>query len=458
VFAILHAEDAEGNVMVDDIEPPFQVWQGFRHTWTYNHRLNRLGDWLSAEKREGDTLEIALGHSAASGSGRDEASFRGSYAAIRAAGVRYRQFRQTIAIRSSEQESQTFQREIRIGPEDGIATDCDTFAAVLAGFDLLSEKDADKLISFHLATTVPRRDARTGEIVFSILGALNVDCDSLECDNYQTTGGMIAAIIAGTIGGANIGGLPGAAAGGVIGGVFGDLFAKLNVTTNYTLEVRFALIAGRTDMFRASPRATQNTYSWDTKQVVTRLSNGVVRLELQGDDGPRWSNAVPAITQLSLEVTRRRGVFRLDTAMHLLEWDVAVVPVNSDGQSCTADAELFFRNWCLESSEFLDKKIDPPIIGGIDWLDDQVEGMFSHRDAGSASIAVGLTLLQFAEAAVEDHGNWEGSLIWAGGGASAASPDAVRAATRTTVLALSELATPPPADDTVHRIAVEHGI
>lgn len=439
--------------MAGDIEPPFPVWQGFRHSWTYNHRLNRIGNWLETGARSGDTLEIAVGHSAASGSGRDEASFSGYHTAVRAAGVHYREIRRTIQISAREQESQAFQREIRLG-RDAVPVDFDTFAAVLAGFDLWSERDADKLVSFHLATTVPRRDARTGEIVFVLLGALNVDCDSPECDNFQTTGGLIASIAAGATLGGNLGGLPGL----LVGAAFGGLFAKLDITTEYTLVVRLAVIAGRSDTLCAHLSSAQNTYSWGTDEVITRAKEGGVRVELEGDHDPRWRHTVPAITQLSLEVTRQRGVLRPDTAMHLLEWDMTVIPVSSEEDRCTADVELFFRNWTNRASEFLDAQIDPPIIGDVEWLDDQVEGAFSHRDAGTATLVVGLALLQFASAEVVGQDNWSGRLIWQGGGESAASPEAVRTATRSHNIPMTADAALLAAIDGVHRIAVDHAM
>lgn len=439
--------------MADDIEPPFPIWQGFRHSWTYNHRLNRIGNWLEADVRDGDFLEVTLGHSAASGSGRDKASFSGYCTAVRAAGVHYHEMRRTISISAREQESQVFQREIRLG-RDAVPADCDTFAAVLAGFDLWSEKDADKLASFHLATTVPQRDARTGEIAFVLLGALNVDCDSPECDNFQTTGGLIASIIAGATLGGNLGGLPGLLA----GAAFGGLFAKLDITTDYTLVVRLAVIAGRSDTLRAHLSTAQNTYSWGTDEVISRAKEGVVRVEMEGDHNPRWRHTVPAITQLSLEVTRQRGLLRPDTAMHMLEWDMAVIPVASRGDRCTADIELFFRNWTNQASEFLDEQIDPPIIGGIEWLDQQVEGAFSHRDAGTATVVAGLALLQFARAEVVGQDRWTGSLIWQGGGESAASPKAVRTATRTHAIPMTDDAALLAAIDGVHRIAVDHAM
>lgn len=401
-------------------DPPFPVWQGFRHAWTYNHRLNRLGDWVQATDRDGDTLDIEVGHSAASGIGPDEVTFFSLRTVARARGVFYKEFKRTIRITSKEQASQVFLREIRVGANDGIPEDCDRFVAILQGFDLYSEKDADKLVSIHLATSPAVRDPRTGEVVFLVTGALNVDCDSAECDNYEDTGTMIGAILAAATLPSNMGPF-----GALTGAVFGALFSKLNITTDYTLDIRFALIAGYQADFAVSLHKKSHTFDWDKKDVITRKNDGtVVGFEMQGDPDPRWSVAVPAITLLSLEVTRERWLLEPDTAMHLLEWDMAVWPTEVSGTHCVADLELFFRNWQVEKSQYLDDFIDP--TDDIDALDDLLEGIFSHRDAGAAKATIGLALMQFAEAETSGQEKWKNSLFWGGEGVSANTDDAVR--------------------------------
>jgi hypothetical protein len=430
-----------------NIEPPFAIWQGFRHSWTYNHRLNRLGDWLTCTAREGDMLAVEVAHSAASGTGRDEATFSSFRTAARAGGVQYHEVHEIIQISSREQESRSFVRDVRVSVPSGY----DRFAAILTGFDLCSAKDADKLVSFHLATTEPRRDTGTGEVVFQIIGALNVDCDSPECDLYDSTGAMIAAVVAGAAAGANYGPL-----GAVAGGVFGALFSKLDITTDYELSVRCALITGSTDSLHATRHSARHVYAWGTERAVTRANDGTVRgFKMVGNDDQHWCASVPAIDQLSLEVTRDRGLLRPDTAMHLLEWDMAVRPVSSDGAGCIADLEMFFRNWRNEPSRYLDDQIST--FEGIEPLDELSENIASHRDAGVASIVMGLSLLQFATASIAGPEEWEARLVWPGQGANAKSEDAIR---RHTVdpyeIEPPVICGPPPWATAVVRIAADH--
>jgi len=63
---------SEGMGNFDDA--PLVLWQGFHHRWTYNHRLNRHGDWVEHLERDGDRVAARVNHSAASGSGADEAT------------------------------------------------------------------------------------------------------------------------------------------------------------------------------------------------------------------------------------------------------------------------------------------------------------------------------------------------------------------------------------------------
>ena len=66
------------------------------------------------------------------------------------------------------------------------------------------------------------------------------------------------------------------------------------------------------------------------------------------------------------------------------------------GTGCTVDLDLFFRNWRPRESVF-DRQIDLGLLSEIDLVDELAEDISSHRDAGSASLTLGLTLLQFAQ-------------------------------------------------------------
>jgi len=147
------------------------------------------------------------------------------------------------------------------------------------------------------------------------------------------------------------------------------------------------------------------------------------------------------VYQISLEITRERGVFRPDTAMHLLEWDMAIRPDKTTGTSCEAELDLFFRNWRTRPSVFFDKFIESPIF------DDFVQGFFTHRDAGIANAMMGITLLQLADSKPVERHIVSDDLVWEGEGKSAKSAAAVVRTSTKFVIGSAEVPegpTPPP--------------
>jgi len=88
-----------------------------------------------------------------------------------------------------------------------------------------------------------------------------------------------------------------------LGGLFGALFSKLDITTDYTLDLHFVLICGRSEDLAATPASFVNTLEWDTETPISLAREGVRRIELSGKDDPRWKSSLPGITQISLEVT-----------------------------------------------------------------------------------------------------------------------------------------------------------
>ena len=428
---------------------PAVVWQGFRHAWTYNHRLNRLGSGISHLARTPGRVEAEAWHAAASGTGADVATFTGYHTAVRAAGVAFTEVRLAVDISSREEEPQAFVREVRVPARPGLAAP--VLAACLNGLDLRSATDADKLVSLHLALTPPVLDAETGEVVLHLLGALNVDCDSPECD----TGDGVPGLFMGAAIGGHLGGPVGAVVGAAAGAALTALLGKLDVRTRYRLEVSLLIAQAEPGAMAVTGSTHANAFDWDTETAIRRIDVGTVPAALATDAGRPWAAAVPTIRQLSLEVTRERGVLRPDTAMHLLEWDMAVRL--ADESPPAAELDLFFRNWRERESDHLDQQIDVPILGWIDPLDDLAEGFASHRDAGSARATMTVGLLQFA-AAETATGSVGGRIAWAGGGRSADAPEAL--ARSTLAFQLPDPAPPPPrrADAGALLLTLDHAL
>ena len=406
--------------MADDMmhaAAPAALWQGFHHRWTYNHRLNRLGSWIEHVSREGHTVTARATHAAASGSGEDHADWESFYSVVQAEGVWFHHIEVPIVIDGREASDQTFVREIRSVLPAGMINR-DVYTVLLNGFDLVADGDADKLASFHLFVTPAEWQADRRELVFQVAGGLNVDCDSAECDGYPDLGVFFAALAASWATGLNP--LAGAAL-----ALLPTLLQKLDVSTRYLLKVRVLIVAGDAETLHVTRGSGSRSYDWDTTTAIQRRDVGIDRTTISGDARGRWVDSVLGVSQISLDVTRQRGLFRPDTAMHFLQWDAAVRPIERTPTQCTADLHVFFRNWKEEES---------PYMSGLETT------LLTHRDAGSASVTMGVQLLQFGGACTVLEDSRAGQIHWEGGNASAASPAAVQARTFTRTC---DLAAPP---------------
>jgi hypothetical protein len=390
--------------------PPAVLWQGFHHSWTYNHRLNRLGDWIEHVEGEGDQVEASVKHAAASGSGEDDATWKSFYTVLQGQKVHFHPVDPVnvgrIILGGEEEEEQSFAKEVRVKlpPE---MEDREVYTVLLNGFDLASEKDADKLASFHLVATPPVWDSARRELVFHVVGGLNVDCDSAECDGYPNLAAYLAMLATGVAAGMN----PIASAALAL---LPSLLGKLNIQTRYRLDVSALVICGDADTLHVTSATYDRSFDWDTKTAIHRAGVGLLPVTVDGDEGSHWMDSALGVAQLSLEVTRERGLFRPDTAMHFLQWETCIVPVRRTRQQYMADLHLFFRNWRQEDSPY---------------MNEFEEAFLTHRDAGSAVVTIGVQLLQFAEAVTVAQGSHGGSIHWAGGNASALGPDAVQSRT-----------------------------
>jgi hypothetical protein len=244
----------------------------------------------------------------------------------------------------------------------------------------------------------------SSELVFHIIGGINVDCDSAECDGYPSLGSYLAIVGTSLAIGVN----PAASA---LLGLLPSLLKKLNLQTKYRLDVNVLVIAGNADALHVTSSTGTRSFAWDTHTAIRRPDVGELRTTVKGDESDRWKDSALGLSQISLEVTRERGVFRPDTAMHFLQWDTCIVPVTRTATEYTADIHLYFRNWTDASS---------PYMGGLE------ETFLTHRDSGSAVVTAGLRLLQFVHSESTVQGAGGGRIHWLGGNASADDPAAVQ--------------------------------
>lgn len=198
------------------------VWKGFEHSWSYNHRLNRLGSWIDIKNCHKTGCNYTLGHSGASGSGEDIAYFNDSYSEISTKYLSFISGSEEFDIEGREGEKIT--GEIKVIAKDSSKDESSNkYVALINGIDIYSKKDPDKLESLNVKITGPK-ETKSG-INSKIKYSIKLDCKTLECSGEP-------------------------------------LKTEGKQKTNYGMRINYVLIKGKNKNLKANKKAKTIDYSW----------------------------------------------------------------------------------------------------------------------------------------------------------------------------------------------------
>lgn len=261
------------------------VWQGFSHKWTYNHRVNRLGDYISNPKSN----QAAVVHTAASGLGKDSVYFTAYYASIQPKNIDCFSGKTSFVFKGREGVGKVIRKTILIYP-DSSKSGIDKFVSILNGFDLISKSDADKFVTFSIKINSPVYDKTTNELKFDIEAQLKMDCSSLECSWWQQT-------------------------------------------FEYSLDIYYLIFSGRENDLSAREMAYNRDIVWNTS-----TETAAVPLEKSVSIAAGFNNGIFAYQQFEL---------KLNDEHHFADYENAITTtmINPTNQSATCIMQLFFSNW-----------------------------------------------------------------------------------------------------------------
>lgn len=217
------------------------LWRGFRHAWSYNHRFNRLGSWVDNEQCDANGCRYEVGHSAASGSGKDVAAVRDAYTELSAVNVTFESGEESIKLDGKEKKSgpksQRFKKTVPVtldGNKHPELLGHNSYTVLLNGFDAKSRGIAAKVIDFGLWVKNARQAGN--DVKFDLEYDVLLDCDSFECKGHFVDPNP-----------------PHKLRGG-----------KTPQDVNYTLNVRYLVIGGDTKDVRYTDGSTQESdLDWD---------------------------------------------------------------------------------------------------------------------------------------------------------------------------------------------------
>lgn len=299
------------------------LWQGFYHEWNINHRVNRLGDWVSDAQMNDNNLRAVFSHSAASGSAADVLNYLTFFTYLKTDKAKFFSSQVRTAIRGREATTTTKVITVK-GKWPAELSKYQHATIVLNGFDLycrstddgkiMGTGNADKLSQLFIDVDKLKFDGDDFE--FDLTVKLGADCDSPECLNFSP----------------------------------GD-----NEWFDYNLTVAYQVIAYNEGVHVSSKELSQY-YKWrkpfktrpdiDPNEIF-RNDKTLVNQKIQGATG--YNVGVPLISKLEIQLPKGKGGIirkRMETP-HLLSLDMAITDytyVPGSG-SCVFNADLFFKNW-----------------------------------------------------------------------------------------------------------------
>ncbi len=277
------------------------IWDGFDQSWGYNHRVNRLGDYVGSPVCDDTGACVAQAiHTAASGTGSDVAQYRSRMTLVEAPGVGFLQGATEFHVVDRHGEGLVLHyattQEV---PARGLLRNRQHLDVVLGGFDVRSLRDPDKLSRLSMAVSHARYVPGEDKVAFDVDLTLRMDCDSVEC-----------------------------------------MMASRGV--DYNVSVMWTVIAAD-DQVRVSSATIEDQYSWRRARPAFELSADAHRKEHQVHglaDG--YAAAFTAFRGLSVT---------LDDDHYVQEWSTALGPTVYDPSTGVAefDSSLFFKQWNLTS-------------------------------------------------------------------------------------------------------------
>lgn len=262
------------------------IWRGFSHNWTYNHRINRLGDYV--QYNNGKPLSC---HTAASGMGADSAFFTSHYSSITSQNTYFKEGVVNIKIYGKEKQLLTKNVEIALPASEELKNQ-DQYITLLNGFDLQAIGHADKVQLLRIAIEDAYYASAVNEVRFNVKVSIVVNCQSFECSRF-------------------------------------------NQQTTYDLNIYYLMLTGERNYLSATPKTVTENYPWDNKNEYQPIDK---KQEMTGNREYVFPKATFGIKSLALT---------LDDAHWMVQTNYNVTPIDYKAEDGRASfkTNVFFKEW-----------------------------------------------------------------------------------------------------------------
>lgn len=145
------------------------------HKWTYNHRINRVGNYLYFDGDNGYVM-----HSSATGLGKDSSFAKTYYTYLESPDLTFQEILLEIPVEGKEGALLNVLKEYQLKLEDWMKGK-DEYHALINGFEITSLQKADQLQLFKVNVEKPTRSADGDHLIINTHVNLVTNCRSLEC-------------------------------------------------------------------------------------------------------------------------------------------------------------------------------------------------------------------------------------------------------------------------------------
>lgn len=281
-FSLLSAQNTLTNASHKGL-----IWRGFDHSWTYNHRINRLGNYVCM----GDSATPSCCHTSASGLGADSTFFTSYYSLIESPNLAFQEGVLNIKLYGKEKQLLTKTVEVNI-PATAATRNQEEYVSLLNGFDIKAMRAADKLKLLRISVEEAYYAPEVDEIRFKIRVSLVVNCQSIECSCF-------------------------------------------NQKTTYDLDIYYQIIAGNDQDLASTQKNISKHYPWNKKdEQLPQAEESTIR----GQKSSLYPKAAVGIK--SLAVT-------LNKAHWTVVYKANITPINYqvDKGKLNISTNLFFQEW-----------------------------------------------------------------------------------------------------------------
>ncbi len=246
------------------------IWRGFEHNWTYNHRCNRIGDFVQLANDS-----VIMVHTSATGTGNDSTHFSTHYTTVSTPDAVFLEGNDTVNITGDKDSLIITKDTVDILMPEWLRNKTD-YLTLLNGFDLRSAgEEAQKVQVLYITVSDGEYFPELHKLRVIIKTGMVLNCTTAEC--------------------------------------------KLcNHTVKYKLTAYYLVVGLNKHDAAATTQLFVSSYSWNKKN---QLKEPPLKDYMQGSDYPEYKKALLGLKSFSVVMDRDHWLLQWNNKVEAYSYD-----------------------------------------------------------------------------------------------------------------------------------------